>query len=142
MGCKQEGENKTATAAPGEPAQSVAKEATWDYFLIGSWHYGEEADEEGELSKYPEGIEKFYSDGHYECYTQNKKGKKVLLSGKWKLDDKEDFVVWIYQSGMKTSKGKKKTRIKRKYVVCSIAPNSTLSYQVDGRMRYALWQDE
>ena len=36
------------------PEQSVAKDSSWDYWLIGSWHYQDA--NEGEQSAWPEGI--------------------------------------------------------------------------------------
>lgn len=121
-----------------EPKKSVAKETTWDYHLIGKWHYAEV--EGSENTKYPEGIEVFHGDGSYECYTQDTKGQKVLINGTWKLDDKKDFVVWVTQESVTNAKGNVSDEEKTvKYVVNALAPENYLTYQADKTYRIAQW---
>ena len=114
------------------PEQSVAKDSSWDYWLIGSWHYQDA--NEGEQSAWPEGIECFYGNGDYENYTQTSDGKKVLVSGQWKLDRNEDFVVL---EGI-VSKNEKTV----KYVIYSLKPNSALTYMAGKTFRTAAWADD
>ena len=119
-----------------EPKKSVAKETTWDYHLIGKWHYAEN----GSKSDYPEGIEAFHADGSYECYTQDKKGQKVLITGTWKLDDKKDFVVWVTHESIDNAKGNVSDEEETlKYVISSLAPEEYLTYQVEKAYRTAQW---
>lgn len=121
-----------------EPKQSAAKESVWDFYLIGTWQYTE--DDSDVKSSFPKGTETFTGDGKYVCQAVDKKGKNVTLEGTWRLDDKEDFVVWVYinavKSGRKTlSKEKKKV----KYVVNALAPNKYLVYQIGDAYRSADW---
>lgn len=122
VGCFPSGSKKKA-----EPKQSVAKETVWDYFLIGTW------DIDGTT-------ETFMGDGSYLCYTNDKKGNRIAIQGTWRLDDTEDYVVWVTQrkvkSGNKTISNDKKTR---KYVINSLAPNQYLNYQVGDKYRSATW---
>ena len=122
-----------------EPKKSVAKETTWDFHLIGKWHYVEAAGD-GEASKYPEGIEVFHANGDYECYTQDAKGQKVLINGTWKLDDKKAFVVWVAQESVANAKGTVSDKKKKiKYVINALAPEAYLTYQVNKVYRAAQW---
>ncbi|MBR5081187.1 MAG: hypothetical protein IKX35_01950 [Bacteroidales bacterium] len=121
-----------------EPKQSAAKESVWDFYLIGTWQYNE--DDSDIKSSFPQGTESFYGDGKYLCHAIDKKGKNVTVEGVWRLDDNEDFVVWVtinaVKSGGKTlSKEKKKV----KYVVNALAPNKYIVYQVGDAYRTAEW---
>ena len=121
-----------------EPMQSAAKESVWDFYLIGTWQYTE--DDSDIKSSFPQGTESFYGDGKYLCHAIDKKGKNVTVEGVWRLDDDEDFVVWVtinaVKSGGKTlSKEKKKV----KYVVNALAPNKYIVYQVGDAYRTAEW---
>lgn len=121
-----------------EPKQSAAKESVWDFYLIGTWQYTE--DDSDIKSSFPQGTESFYGDGKYLCHAIDKKGKNVTVEGVWRLDDDEDFVVWVtinaVKSGGKTlSKEKKKV----KYVVNALAPNKYIVYQVGDAYRTAEW---
>ena len=121
-----------------EPMQSAAKESVWDFYLIGTWQYTE--DDSDIKSSFPQGTESFYGDGKYLCHAIDKKGKNVTVEGVWRLDDNEDFVVWVtinaVKSGGKTlSKEKKKV----KYVVNALAPNKYIVYQVGDAYRTAEW---
>lgn len=134
VGCKK-GENKTEPKE--EPKKSVAKESTWDVFLIGSWRY-EEAD--GSQTDYPRGIESFHASGDYVCYTEDADGQKVVMNGTWKLDDEEEFVVWVTVNTIENAKETISSEPKTiKYVVNSLAPESTLVYQFDKTSRIAEW---
>ena len=121
-----------------EPKQSVAKEAVWDVFLVGSWSYTEANSDD--KTDFPQGTETFYGDGKYVCNAVDENGKEVTIKGRWRLDDEEDFVVWVTQkfvkSGKKTLSSEKKSV---KYVVNSLAPNKTLVYQVGDVYRSAEW---
>ena len=121
-----------------EPKQSVAKEAVWDFYLIGTWQYTEENSES--KSFFPQGTETFYGDGKYLSHAIDKKGNNVTIEGSWRLDDKENFVVWIthksVKSGKKTLSSEKK---EFKYVVNALAPNQYLVYQVGDAFRSAEW---
>ena len=110
-----------------EPKQSVAKEAVWDFFLVGTWQL-------------PESNESFYGDGKYLCSSVDEKGKNVTIKGTWRLDDQEDFVVWVTQKSVKRG-GKTVSSEKKvlKYVINSIAPNKALVYQVGDEYRSAEW---
>ena len=123
-----------------EPKQSAAKEAVWDFYLVGSWQYVEE-NSDGK-SSFPKGTESFNGDGKYLCHAVDKTGKNVTIEGSWRLDDKENFVVWVtyksVKSGRKTLSSEKKVF---KYVVNSLAPNKTMVYQVGDRYRSAEWVD-
>ena len=79
-----------------EPKQSAAKESVWDFYLIGTWQYTE--DDSDIKSSFPKGTESFYGDGKYLCHAIDKKGKNVTVEGVWRLDDDEDFVVWVGKS--------------------------------------------
>ena len=121
-----------------EPKQSAAKESVWDFYLIGTWQYTE--DDSDIKSSFPQGTESFYGDGKYLCHAIDKKGKNVTVEGVWRLDDNEDFVVWVtinaVKSGGRTlSKEKKKV----KYVVNALAPNKYIVYQVGDAYRTAEW---
>ena len=121
-----------------EPKQSAAKESVWDFYLIGTWQYTE--DDSDIKSSFPQGTESFYGDGKYLCHAIDKKGKNVTVEGVWRLDNDEDFVVWVtinaVKSGGKTlSKEKKKV----KYVVNALAPNKYIVYQVGDAYRTAEW---
>ena len=121
-----------------EPMQSAAKESVWDFYLIGTWQYTE--DDSDIKSSFPQGTESFYGDGKYLCHAIDKKGKNVTVEGVWRLDNDEDFVVWVtinaVKSGGKTlSKEKKKV----KYVVNALAPNKYIVYQVGDAYRTAEW---
>lgn len=123
------------------PEQSVAKDSTWDYWLIGSWHYQDSRD--GKQSSWPEGIECFYGNGDYENYTQTSDGKKALISGQWKLDRDEDFVVLVHTTSIRTPDGvvsKKEKTVK--YVIYSLKPNSSLTYMSGETFRTATWADD
>ena len=121
-----------------EPKQSVAKEAVWDFFLVGSWRYTE--DYSDDKTDYPQGTESFYGDGKYVCNAVDEKGNNVTIKGKWRLDDEEDFVVWVTQKSVKSGKETLSTEKKKvKYVVNSLAPNKALVYQVDDVYRSAEW---
>lgn len=121
-----------------EPKQSVAKEAVWDFYLIGTWKYTEENSEQ--KSFFPKGSESFYGDGKYLCHAVDKKGNNVTIEGSWRLDDKENFVVWVtynvVKSGSKTLTKEKKVV---KYVVNALAPNQSMVYQVGDAFRSADW---
>jgi hypothetical protein len=120
-----------------EPKESVAKESTWDLFLIGSWRYNEVSDKK---SDYPQGIENFYANGDYTCYTENKKGEKVVINGTWKLDDKEDFVILVTRQKVESAEETiSSSEEEIKYVVNSLAPKDALNYQIDGVYRSAEW---
>lgn len=121
-----------------EPVQSVAKESVWDFYLVGTWRYTE--DESDVKSGYSEGTETFYGDGKYLCNTVDNSGKKVTIEGVWRLDDKEDFVVWVNQKSVKSGKrivAKEKKVVK--YVVISLAPEQALDYQAGDVYRSAEW---
>ena len=109
-----------------EPRQSVAKESVWDYYLVGTWQT-------------PEGIETFGGDGYYHCQT-TKNGKNIIIEGNWRLDDTQDYVVWVTKtsakSGNKVLSNKKKSF---KYVVCALAPNKYMTYQVGDELCQATW---
>ena len=121
-----------------EPKQSAAKESVWDFYLIGTWQYTE--DDSDIKSSFPQGTESFYGDGKYLCHAIDKKGKNVTVEGVWRLDDNEDFVVWVtinaVKSGGKTLSKEKK---KAKYVVNALAPNKYIVYQVGDAYRTAEW---
>lgn len=121
-----------------EPKQSVAKEAVWDFYLIGTWKYTEEESEQ--KSFFPKGSESFNGDGKYLCHAIDKKGNNVTIEGSWRLDDKENFVVWVtyntVKSGSKTLTKEKKVV---KYVVNALAPNQSMVYQVGDAFRSADW---
>ncbi|MBO4785498.1 MAG: hypothetical protein J5510_00325 [Prevotella sp.] len=121
--------------------QSAAKDASWDYWLIGSWHYKDY--DSDTHSEWPEGIECFYGNGDYENYTQTSDGKKALVSGQWKLSQKEKFVVLVHTTSVKTSEGTVSNKEKTvKYVINSIKPGSTLTYMVGKTFRAAMWADD
>lgn len=110
-----------------EPKQSVAKESVWDYYLVGTW-------------KTDEGTEIFCGDGNYLCYTTDQKGNDITIEGTWRLDDTEDYVVWVTYN--KVKRGKKtvsREQRKQKYVVNALAPNQYLNYQVGEKYRSANW---
>lgn len=122
-----------------EPVQSAAKESVWDFYLVGTWQYDE--DNSDVNSTFPEGTETFYGDGKYLCHAVDKRGNNVTVEGTWRLDDREDFVVWVtyksVKSGKKTLTSEKKMV---KYVINSLAPNQDLVYQVDNDVyRFAEW---
>lgn len=120
-----------------EPKNSVAKEATWDLCLIGSWRYNEVSDKK---TDYPQGIETFYANGDYECYTEDSKGEKVAINGTWKLDDKEDFVILVTRQKVESAEETiSSSEEEIKYVVNSLAPKDALNYQIDGVYRSAEW---
>ncbi len=136
-GCNKQAKSE----ADEEPEDSVAKEATWDYFLVGSWRYVE--DSNGKNSTYPEGIETFFANGDYICYTQDSNGEKVIINGTWKLDDEEDYVVWVTQEKIKNAEKTISSDDKElKYVINSIAPEKALVYQVEDSYRSAEWMGQ
>jgi len=138
-GCKDSGGSKDKEEVE-EPESSVAKDATWDLFLIGSWRY---ADTGGKKTEYAEGIENFHANGDYECYTQDKKGRKVVINGTWKLDDDDDFVVWVTQKSIKNAEGTiSNDEEEVKYIILSLAPEETLNYQAGKTTRTAEWIGE
>lgn len=110
-----------------EPKQSVAKESVWDYFLVGTW-------------KSDICTETFMGDGSYLRYTTDNKGNAITIEGTWRLDDTEDYVVWV--TSKKVKRGNKtvsKEQKRLKYVVNALAPNQYLTYQVGDKYRYAVW---
>ena len=121
-----------------EPKQSAAKESVWDFYLIGTWQYTE--DDSDIKSSFPQGTESFYGDGKYLCNAVDKKGKNVTVEGVWRLDDNEDFVVWVYINAVKSGgKTLSKEKKKIKYVVNALAPNKYMVYQVGDAYRTAEW---
>ncbi len=133
VGCNNSGENKNEPKE--EPEKSVAKESTWDLCLIGSWRYEDVGDEQ---SAFPRGIECFYASGDYVCWTEDEKGKKVVINGTWKLDDEEEFVVWVTQNTVENAKGTISDEpTKFKYVINMLAPESEMSYQCEQVFRSA-----
>ena len=139
-GCKNMNSDQKESEPVEEPENSVAKDATWDYHLIGQWHFTETGNKGDKASKYTEGIEVFHADGTYECYTQNAKGTKVLINGTWKLDDEKDFVVWVTQESMEDAKGNSSDDEKRtKYTFYSIAPEESITYLAGKAYRQAEW---
>lgn len=123
-----------------EPQNSVAKEATWDLFLIGSWSYSEEGSPY--QSEYPQGTESFYGNGDYVCYAENAQGQKVVLEGTWKLDNKEDFVVRVTLTKAENENGPVELEKKKfKYIINSLAPEETLIYQLGKVYRTATWEE-
>lgn len=121
-----------------EPKQSAAKESVWDFYLIGTWQYTE--DDSDIKSSFPQGTESFYGDGKYLCNAIDKKGKNVTVEGVWRLDDNEDFVVWVYINAVKSGgKTLSKEKKKIKYVVNALAPNKYMVYQVGDAYRTAEW---
>lgn len=109
-----------------EPKKSVAKESVWDYYLVGTW-------------KTDNGTETFGGDGYYRCET-TKNGKDVIIEGTWRLDDTQDFVVWVNKTSAKSGgKVLSKDKKKFKYVICSLAPNKYLNYQVGDEFCSAKW---
>ena len=110
-----------------EPKQSVAKEAVWDFFLVGTW-------------KSPEATETFYGDGKYVCQFVDLRGRDLTIKGKWRLDDNENYVVWVTQKSVKDGKKTISSEKKElKYVINSLAPNKSLVYQVGDEYRSAEW---
>lgn len=121
-----------------EPETSVAKESVWDLYLIGSWRYAEQ----GTTTEYPKGIETFYADGSYMCCTENANEEKILIKGSWKLDDAEDFVVWVKQESVETADGTVSNDEKTvKYIIESLTPKENLRYQIDATYRSAEWME-
>ena len=121
-----------------EPKQSAAKESVWDFYLIGTWQYTE--DDSDIKSSFPQGTESFYGDGKYLCHAIDKKGKNVTVEGVWRLDDNEDFVVWVYINAVKSGgKTLSKEKKKIKYVVNALASNKYMVYQVGDAYRTAEW---
>lgn len=125
------------TQSKEEPKNSVAKESTWDLCLIGSWRYSEVSNKK---SDYPQGIETFYANGDYVCYTEDSKGEKVAINGTWKLDDKEDFVILVTRQKVESAKGTiSSSEEEIRCVVNSLAPKENLIYQIDEVYRSAEW---
>jgi hypothetical protein len=109
-----------------EPKKSVAKESVWDYYLVGTW-------------KSDNGIETFGGDGYYRCET-TKNGKNIIVEGTWRLDDTQDFVVWVTKTSAKSGdKVLSKEKKKIKYVIASLAPNKSLNYLVGEQCYSATW---
>lgn len=131
-GCLPGGKHKA------EPKQSAAKESVWDFYLVGTWQYDE--DDSDRKSNFPKGMEAFYGDGKYMCNAIDKRGNNVTVEGSWRLDDNEDFVVWVtynsVKSGKKTLSKEKKVF---KYVINALAPNNYMVYQVGDAYRSADW---
>ena len=138
-GCKKETSSQEAATETEEPKESVAKDATWDFFLLGTWKYSEQAPKDAKLSPYPKGMETFYSNGEWANHTMTSKGDKVLLKGTWKLDDKDPYVVWVTQTEGISGGGKsKKTGTNKiKYVIVSLTPGSKLNYMAGNCFRQA-----
>lgn len=138
-GCQKEKSGQDAATETEEPKESVAKDATWDFFLLGTWKYAEQAPEGVKLSPYPKGMETFYSNGEWANHTMTAKGQKVLLKGTWKLDDKNKYVVWVTQTEGISDGGKaKKTGTNKvKYVIVSLTPGSSLNYMAGDCLRQA-----
>ena len=115
--------------------------------IVGTWQRGwNEGDIiiEGDPDIKPENFTYdlfyFYGDGKYLSHAIDKKGNNVTIEGFWRLDDKENFVVWIthksVKSGKKTLSSEKKVF---KYVINALAPNQFLVYQVGDALRSAEW---
>ncbi len=136
--CKKESNNQETDGSEA-PKESVAKEATWDFFILGSWKYTEKAPEGKKLSPYPNGIETFYSNGEWSNHTMTAKGEKVLLKGTWRLDDKENYVIWVTQTEGISGGGKnKKTGTNKvKYVVATLQPGEQFNYMAGDCLRQA-----
>ena len=138
-GCKNEKSSQDTETKADEPKESVAKDATWDFFLLGTWKYTEQAPKGAKLSPYPKGVETFYSNGEWANHTMTAKGEKVLLKGTWKLDDKDQYVVWVTQKEGISGGGKsKKTGTNKiKYVIASLTPGTSLNYMAGDCFRKA-----
>jgi hypothetical protein len=138
-GCQKEKSSQDVATETEEPKESVAKDATWDFFLLGTWKYAEQAPKGAKLSPYPKGMETFYSNGEWANHTMTAKGQKVLLKGTWKLDDKDQYVVWVTQTEGISDGGKaKKTGTNKvKYVIVSLTPGTTLNYMAGDCFRQA-----
>ena len=121
-----------------EPETSVAKESVWDLYLIGSWRYAEQ----GATTEYPKGIETFFADGSYMCCTEDGNGEKILIKGTWKLDDAEDFTVWVKQMSVENAEGTISSDEKTvKYIIESLTPKEELRYQIGDTSRAAEWME-
>ncbi len=126
-----------------EPENSVAATAQWDFFLLGSWEYEETSESEDNLSAYPKGTESFNADGSYSNYAIGSNGKKSILKGTWRLDDKEDYTVWVTVTTIQTKEGEKEIEGKpEKYTIISLDPMNTLTYQIDNSVRVAEWKED
>lgn len=120
-----------------EPKDNVAKETTWDYWLLGSWNY-EEPSSDGVQSEWPRGIETFYGNGDYENYAENSSGKKAIIKGTWKLDMKEEFVFHVKIKSVSYPDGTTSSRQENhKCTLFSLTPGRKLSYQIDNYYRSA-----
>lgn len=123
------------------PEQSVAKDSSWDYWLIGSWHYQDA--NEGEQSAWPEGIECFYGNGDYENYTQTSDGKKSLLADNGNSTVTKTLLFLVHTTSVRTSEGiVSKNEKTVKYVIYSLKPNSALTYMAGKTFRTAAWADD
>ena len=122
-----------------KPVNSVAEKATWDICLIGTWKYGEEV-AAGKIQQ--KGVEKFLGDGTYENFTNDEEGNKVVITGTWRLDDNEDYVVWIQEKERQSEKGTETTDRKLKYTIQMLTPQKLLCYYLDGKNRIAEWMEE
>ncbi len=134
-GCK--GDKEDTSSSENAPKESVAADSKWDFFLLGSWKYTEQAPKDGKLSPYPQGIETFFSNGEWSNHTMTAKGEKVLLKGTWRLDDKDDYTLWVIQTEGQTAEKKKKGINKIKYVVASLEPGKQFIYMAGDCYRTA-----
>jgi hypothetical protein len=125
-----------------EKQQQEDNKITWDFFLVGSWKYGEVADEGKELSTFPAGVENFLGSGDYICYSQTEKGDKAIIKGTWKLDDKDKYGFWVYLTEVKLANGNsKKLNNKMKYTMLSLNPRKMMTYRVGDCTRKAQWSE-
>lgn len=132
-GCKKEG-------STSESENTLAQEAKWDFFILGTWKYEEQVAEGGKPTAYPKGIETFYANGDYVNHTMAANGEKVLVKGTWKLDSQEEYTLWVTQHEVESASGKKVTgNSRRKYTILSIDTEKTLNYQTGDVYRSAQW---
>ena len=135
-GCK----DKATTSTEPTPQTSVAKDAKWDFFILGTWKYEESTPEGKKGTAYPKGIETFYANGEYVNHTMTSHGEKVLIKGTWQLDDKEEYVLWVTQNEVQSASGKKVTgNSRRKYIIQSLDTEKSLNYMTGESFRKAEW---
>ncbi|MBO4380006.1 MAG: hypothetical protein J5784_03295 [Muribaculaceae bacterium] len=112
--------------------------ATWDYYVVGSWHYIQTTEEGRTPDKYVEGVESFLGNGDYINHCVTADSSKVVLKGFWAIDPDKDYTINIYLQ--KKSDGNKvgaSLDHKLVYTVVSLEPEVQFNYTFDGNNRHA-----
>ena len=83
--------------------------ATWDFYILGSWKYTQTTEEGKAADKYVEGVETFIGNGDYINHCMTADSGRVVLKGFWAVDTEKDYTINIYLQSKSTKEAPKST---------------------------------